>query len=1561
MVPWPGRPGIATSHAWFVNDLGKHWLRDVAATGNESPEAAAAFRAARTSDTVTRAPHAEPTITSVAAAPTPLEPPTAPVADRRAPVILVATANEAEGARHLRSLALELQDIVAALDEAQRGGVCEIVTLPDATPEQVLRVFQSEAYRNRIAILHFAGHAGPEGLLFETSDGSTAVADAGGLAAFLGCQRGLQLVVLNACATQAHVDSLRDAGVGAVVATSKSVEDAIAHQFAVLLYQGLGSGAGIKRAYDEAAAGVRFKHGAIARGSTAESMHASAAAVSNDAPAAAATTGAPVASRPEPAEATSRDIVRKNGITTDDGRWPWDLYFRRGAEEIVAPWALPEAAGNPLFGLPTLPETDKPLTEPFRHLRPFSRQHAELFFGRGKDIRELYDKVTSTASEPVILLYGATGVGKSSLLDAGLLPRLTGTYDAQFAPRDRTLKLLGTLLHSLGGDTSGEIDATRVAEAWRAREAAVGRPVFGGIAQIEEAYTTEDTGRVAAGEAGRELDAFASALGSLFASETTRPRGRLVLGFRKEWLSEVKAALETHRVPKTEHRLEQLNRNGVLEAITGPTRLPVRRMPTRLEIEPGLDVLIADDLLANRASQVAPLLQILLATMWADAARDGGVVRFTASLYEAVQRKSKQLDEFLTKQLDALRDWNASTVDSGLALEFLRFYTTPKGTSDEHTAEEEKKRYPNADATSPGLRAMCARLYLLVERLDDAGEPPPERPARLAHDTLASIVRERFDRSDLPGPRAKRILDGRSAEWRDGKVGTPLDAADLKLVEEGESGMRVWNDEERALVAASRVERDRARRRRAWVIRGAIAAVTLIAAFGVGSWLLYQQSRQRLADSTSRELGGRALNTETARRDVALLYAAAAYEQAPTFESRRALLSQVGRDPTLMRVLSTTANDLVLSADGTRAYVAELDGIHAVDIATGVEAPPVAVPAGHDPAKLVLDPTGTTFSAMPASDSTQPVAIIGVWALPTGRPLGSLRVDAPNGSDRVSWTVGPAMTDGRHLVVVNDGSELALWDLERGTRVRALGVRGAMPNLAYFSGDGSLIVTTGDDGRVIAWDAATGKAVRTVRVRPDRSPSIAISHDNSAVAVAADDTVSVWWLRDPRPPRRLAGQDYAKVVFTGDDSALVVNARGGELHVFDRPLDSSSVLIGGVPSRSLVSPGDLPDALSASAVGRRVATLSNGTVHVWDLTDTSFISVARLPLEPGTDVVAGTPDGKFVAAKLGDVFTIWDVERRRPVGRAVALTYPDSVRAFADARAALADGGRLLAAPALEMEGRGPRDLYRTADGTRRGTVAPPSGSAAAFAALGTRVAWGIPGSRAVVVTDLAKPGVADTLDPGVDRRTKIDSGWAPSAELNSRGNLLVVQPTQFSLLVWDVGTRQVRDSLTAISLYSSNLFLSDDGSTIGATVGYDGEAITFWRHGSREPLTTLRVPGIGSMRVAALSSNGALFAVYTTRRITLADVARGEVLGEIDLGPGSAGAIAFIDGDRTLLAVSAGGRIMRIPIDPEVWVGRACRIAASTESFQRFSVDAPGGMAPPARCTRRPSGRSSR
>jgi len=70
------------------------------------------------------------------------------------------------------------------------------------------------------------------------------------------------------------------------------------------------------------------------------------------------------------------------------------------------------------FDLP--PNIDLP-SEPYLGLHYFKREHARIFFGRNADIRELY---VALEAFNVILLSGQSGCGKSSLLAAGLIPRM---------------------------------------------------------------------------------------------------------------------------------------------------------------------------------------------------------------------------------------------------------------------------------------------------------------------------------------------------------------------------------------------------------------------------------------------------------------------------------------------------------------------------------------------------------------------------------------------------------------------------------------------------------------------------------------------------------------------------------------------------------------------------------------------------------------------------------------------------------------------------------------------------------------------------------------------------------------------------------------------------------------------------------------------------------------------------------------------------------------------------------------------------------------------------------
>ncbi|MCO6481128.1 MAG: hypothetical protein J5I94_31070 [Phaeodactylibacter sp.] len=88
--------------------------------------------------------------------------------------------------------------------------------------------------------------------------------------------------------------------------------------------------------------------------------------------------------------------------------------------------------------------------------KPFTRGQQALFYGRDKDIAELHRLVSL---EPLAVLYGKSGLGKSSLLNAGLIPKLeenennrplllrfqAWTEESRQSPLDKVTETLDTL------------------------------------------------------------------------------------------------------------------------------------------------------------------------------------------------------------------------------------------------------------------------------------------------------------------------------------------------------------------------------------------------------------------------------------------------------------------------------------------------------------------------------------------------------------------------------------------------------------------------------------------------------------------------------------------------------------------------------------------------------------------------------------------------------------------------------------------------------------------------------------------------------------------------------------------------------------------------------------------------------------------------------------------------------------------------------------------------------------------------------------------------------------
>jgi hypothetical protein len=675
----------------------------------------------------------------------------------RRPVIFLAFANRYQDrATYLRELSEERRRLRLALQEAEDRHVCEVVERSDANFRDLLDVFLDEKYHGRIAIFHFAGHANEFQILLDSSSGTDEVALRDGLAAFLGQQPGLQLVFLNACSTQAHAKRLIEAGVSRVIATSRAIKDAVATSFSATFYMALAAGDSIHHAYLEAESATLAVPGSTVN------------------------------------ESVVRDLYRVNVEDTD--RLPWELHFRLGSE--TAPDAsLPAWAGDYLYDLPAIRTTDPPDT-PYRSFHRFTEEDAELFFGRSRDIRVLYKNIVSGPAS-LVLLYGEAGVGKSSLLQAGLAPRLVESHQIVFLRNEQETELARYLRELL---RSG---------AWADAQPAGGTPVDSkGVPDQKPLLVVIDQLDYLLSHAKRsgssEFKGFVECFVDHFGPGRKHPPARMILCFRKEWLAEVKRALDVAKLDYRSHLLERLDRTGIVDAIEGPARLTRHREKYRLLIEPGLAERIADDLLGDTSSPVAPILEILLSGMW-DAATQTNPARraFDLGLYRRIKDKGIQLDDFFSRQLDALKQAVPALVASGLALDILEFHTkdTEPAIAFKHTRAELEARYLHATGSLDLLIQHCMSLYLLI------GSRPPESEAdstSLYHDTLAPIVRRRFGESHAPGQLARRILESRVAETRDERAGSSLDESALAKVEQGQAGMREWTDEEKRLVSASR-------------------------------------------------------------------------------------------------------------------------------------------------------------------------------------------------------------------------------------------------------------------------------------------------------------------------------------------------------------------------------------------------------------------------------------------------------------------------------------------------------------------------------------------------------------------------------------------------------------------------------------------------------------------------------------------------------------------------------------------------------------------------------------
>lgn len=913
------------------------------------------------------------------------------------PVILLAFANSSQ--RFLRNLPKERQEILAALGGATEKGHCEVKDLPYATIKELLDVFQDKKYKDRIAIFHFAGHAGDSSLIFETIEGMEDAAHKDGLVSLLSGQKELKLVFLNGCCTKDQAEALKEADVPAVIGTSDEIGDSNAVAVAARFYNGIANGLTIGKAWKEAQDSIHIKIGPLANGEL----------------------------------------------------YLWELYVKDGAE-IVLEWDLPGAAGDPLFGLPEIPKEIGFPGAPFLYLQRYEKDHARVFFGRSREIRVLYDKIVDPAAPPIILLHGQSGVGKSSLLEAGLIPRLENNYQILFTRRKTQKGLLVTLievlddLHAQNGNKEQPANPS-LEEQWRTIESEVQKPLIVILDQVEEVYTHVN------GNPDNEMSELLSAMKSVFPNPSSYPKGKLILSFRKEYYPEINDSLGKVKLDRSEEFLQPLDRDGIVEVVTGISgNSRLKQRYRSLEVEKGLAEMIAHELSKDWNSPIAPVLQILLTNMWQEALDvDTNPVGFTIDSYRRTRRQGIAMKDFLRQQMAKLQDWRSDVVKSGLVLDVLFYLTTGMGTAEIRSMDDLRLRYrhcPGIDITVHKLKY----LYLLT------GIFKKKRTAvSLAHDTLAPVVIEEYNESNNPGQLAARILSAHMQNRDNGGKKAWLNDTDLETVQQGITGMRTLTTDEESLLEISRKKR---KQRKAVNI-----LIILLLAVVVFAYFRWQETAGREKYSRAISLALQARLEAKSDGTHALRLAEKAYNTSPdhvpslVWQALNAAASASATHPFYSLILQheRAVNSAIFSPGGNSILTASLDNTAKLwDIEGNLR----TVFKGH---------TNNVNSASYSRDGTKVLTAsrdftAKLWSI-DGNHLKNFTHDGNVNSAVFS-------PDQRWVLTASDDHTVKLWPVAGNAPSHTFPLRSSV-NSAIFSPNGKSILTFSSDRTAWLWKPFT--------------------------------------------------------------------------------------------------------------------------------------------------------------------------------------------------------------------------------------------------------------------------------------------------------------------------------------------------------------------------------------------------------------------------------------------------------------------------------------------------------